>query len=315
MNHGWHSTLYVTARGLTTSPIPHGLRMFQIDFDFIDHALIVARQRRPDRACRARAADRRDVLSARDGRAARPRSRRAHPRQPERGGRSDSLRSRRGASRLRRRGRQPLLARARAERPRVQAVPLGIHRQVQSGAPLLGRARSGGHALLRADRTGAPGRHSPPAGSGHARGLLARGQQLRVLGWRRGDRLSRRTTPTRIRSRPVSRTRESRRRRRSTAPTCASSSCPTMWSGHRTIPIARCSSSCSRPTSPPRTSRSGIAPRSNRRSAEPRRPPLRARAPGCATRARAMLAIDRRTLRSTSSRPRGSDHPSPMPMP
>jgi hypothetical protein len=41
-NHGWHSTLYVTARGLTTSPIPHGLRVFQIDFDFIDHALIVA---------------------------------------------------------------------------------------------------------------------------------------------------------------------------------------------------------------------------------------------------------------------------------
>jgi hypothetical protein len=42
INHGWHSTLYVTARGLTTSPIPYGLRTFQIDFDFIDHALIIA---------------------------------------------------------------------------------------------------------------------------------------------------------------------------------------------------------------------------------------------------------------------------------
>jgi hypothetical protein len=39
INHGWHSTLYVTSRGLTTSPIPHGLRTYQIDFDFIDHAL------------------------------------------------------------------------------------------------------------------------------------------------------------------------------------------------------------------------------------------------------------------------------------
>ncbi len=39
INHGWHSTLYVTARGLTTSPIPHGHRIFQIDFDLIDHAL------------------------------------------------------------------------------------------------------------------------------------------------------------------------------------------------------------------------------------------------------------------------------------
>jgi hypothetical protein len=41
INHGWHSTLYVTARGLTTSPIPHGHRLFQIDFDFIDHTLVI----------------------------------------------------------------------------------------------------------------------------------------------------------------------------------------------------------------------------------------------------------------------------------
>ena len=39
LNHSWHVTLYVTARGLTTSPIPYGERAFQIDFDFIDHAL------------------------------------------------------------------------------------------------------------------------------------------------------------------------------------------------------------------------------------------------------------------------------------
>lgn len=41
INHCWHTTLYVTARGLTTSPVPHGTRTFQIDFDFIDHQLIV----------------------------------------------------------------------------------------------------------------------------------------------------------------------------------------------------------------------------------------------------------------------------------
>src|SRR5574339_92094 len=41
VNHQWHSTLYVTSRGLTTSPIPHGARTFQIDFDFIDHVLLV----------------------------------------------------------------------------------------------------------------------------------------------------------------------------------------------------------------------------------------------------------------------------------
>lgn len=41
VNHSWHVTLYVTARGLTTSPIPHGERTFQIDFDFIDHRLLI----------------------------------------------------------------------------------------------------------------------------------------------------------------------------------------------------------------------------------------------------------------------------------
>ena len=42
VNHSWHVTLYVTARGLTTSPIPDGQRQFQIDFDFIEHRLLVS---------------------------------------------------------------------------------------------------------------------------------------------------------------------------------------------------------------------------------------------------------------------------------
>jgi Family of unknown function (DUF5996) len=41
INHGWHSTFYVTSRGFTTSPIPHGGRTYQLDFDFIEHALRV----------------------------------------------------------------------------------------------------------------------------------------------------------------------------------------------------------------------------------------------------------------------------------
>jgi Family of unknown function (DUF5996) len=42
LNHSWHVTLYVTARGLTTSPIPDATRTFQIDFDFIDHTLRIS---------------------------------------------------------------------------------------------------------------------------------------------------------------------------------------------------------------------------------------------------------------------------------
>ena len=39
INHWWHSTLYLTSRGLTTSPISHGTRLFQLDFDFLHHQL------------------------------------------------------------------------------------------------------------------------------------------------------------------------------------------------------------------------------------------------------------------------------------
>jgi len=39
INHSWGTTLYVTTRGLTTSPIPYGPRTFALDFDFVDHAL------------------------------------------------------------------------------------------------------------------------------------------------------------------------------------------------------------------------------------------------------------------------------------
>ncbi len=41
VNHSWGSTLYVTTRGLTTSPIPYEGRSFTIDFDFASHALAV----------------------------------------------------------------------------------------------------------------------------------------------------------------------------------------------------------------------------------------------------------------------------------
>jgi hypothetical protein len=42
LNHSWHVVLYVTPRGLTTSPIPDGTRTFEIEFDFIDHLLRIS---------------------------------------------------------------------------------------------------------------------------------------------------------------------------------------------------------------------------------------------------------------------------------
>jgi hypothetical protein len=41
LNHWWHVPLYVSSRGLTTSPIPYGRRQFEVDFDFVDHRLEV----------------------------------------------------------------------------------------------------------------------------------------------------------------------------------------------------------------------------------------------------------------------------------
>ena len=39
LNHSWHVPLYLNTRGLTTSPIPHGTRLFEMQFDFLDHVL------------------------------------------------------------------------------------------------------------------------------------------------------------------------------------------------------------------------------------------------------------------------------------
>src|ERR1700731_2197685 len=39
VNHWWEVPLYVSARGLTTSPIPYEKGIFEVHFDFIDHKL------------------------------------------------------------------------------------------------------------------------------------------------------------------------------------------------------------------------------------------------------------------------------------
>lgn len=41
VNHWWEVPLYVSARGMATSPIPYGERVFEIEFDFINHNLAI----------------------------------------------------------------------------------------------------------------------------------------------------------------------------------------------------------------------------------------------------------------------------------
>jgi hypothetical protein len=51
-SHWWHVALYLTARGLTTSPMPYREGTIQIDFDFLDHQLVVTRSDRRRAALR-----------------------------------------------------------------------------------------------------------------------------------------------------------------------------------------------------------------------------------------------------------------------
>jgi hypothetical protein len=41
INHWWGTALYVTANGLTTSPVPYGQGSFEIQFDFVQHKLVI----------------------------------------------------------------------------------------------------------------------------------------------------------------------------------------------------------------------------------------------------------------------------------
>lgn len=40
INHAWHATFYSTPRGLTTSLVPDGDGSIEVEFDFIDHAVL-----------------------------------------------------------------------------------------------------------------------------------------------------------------------------------------------------------------------------------------------------------------------------------
>lgn len=41
VNHWWEVPLYISARGMTTSPIPYGERVFEMEFDFLNHNLAI----------------------------------------------------------------------------------------------------------------------------------------------------------------------------------------------------------------------------------------------------------------------------------
>src|SRR5437899_10383456 len=40
-NHWWQVALHVTARGLATGPMPYGSRTLDVEFDFVEHELVL----------------------------------------------------------------------------------------------------------------------------------------------------------------------------------------------------------------------------------------------------------------------------------
>ena len=150
INHSWHVTLYVTSRGLTTSPIPHGTSTFEIRFDFIDHELRILKSDGAARVLKLRpqsvAKFYREVMNAL-AEMELPVTINTTPNEIENPIPFDQDEEHRV---LRSGIRQSVLARSRAERSRVQGVSIALLWQMQSCAFLLGQFRSGGHAVFRA---------------------------------------------------------------------------------------------------------------------------------------------------------------------
>ena len=192
LNHSWHVALYVTARGLTTSPIPARRAQLRDRVRFHRSCAVAAHQRRPRPAARAQADDGGGVLWRRAACARRARHRRAHQRDAERDRRRDPVQRRSRACRR--------TTAMHANRFwRVLLLSHDVFAQFRTG--FLGKASpvhffwgSFDLAVTRfSGRTrAAPSRRrAEPARQRGAGGLFARGLERGLLAGRRRDRLSR----------------------------------------------------------------------------------------------------------------------------
>ena len=185
LNHWWQTPLYVTPRGLTTSSIPDGRRLFDIEMDFRDASM---RIRTSDGGCRAVALEPRSVAdfyaetmaALRELEvdvAIRPVPVEVPLAVPFA---QDTEHASYDAAAVRLFWGQLVQA-----EPGDHGVPLRVRRQGQPGALLLGQLRPRLHPVLRSDRAAAPRWRAQLCGLGDGGGLLPRAEQLRVLARRR----------------------------------------------------------------------------------------------------------------------------------
>ena len=267
LNHGWHVPLYVTARGLGTSPIPDRRRDPRDRVRF--HRPPSRRPHQPGRgACAApAAANGGRLLRPRARSPARPRRHSGYQRDAERGAKPDPLPAGPHACRLRRRRGAPLLARAAAGRPRLQAVPQRLPGQGEPGAFLLGQLRPCRHPLLGPHRAAPSRRRAGLPDRSRARPIRTR-SAAPASGPAATPSRRPPSTPTPIPSRRASATGQCLRAPASSRRS-ASSSCPTTRSAPPPTPTPCCSTSCPPPTLPRPMRAAGTARRSNAPSASP----------------------------------------------
>ena len=190
LNHSWHVVLYLSPRGLTTSPIPYGDRSFQLEFDFIDHVLVASTGdgavKRIGLHPRTVADFYAELMRTLAGLGIEIRINDMPNELPDpirfSQDRTHASYDPEFAARHWR-----LLARSRAG---AVPVPHRLHRQEQPGSFFLGELRSGGYALLGAARAASSRRRAASARRRGPRGLFARGQQRGLLARQRSHPVS-----------------------------------------------------------------------------------------------------------------------------
>jgi hypothetical protein len=173
INHWWQVPLYVTCRGLTTSPIPYGPESFQIDFDFVDHKLKLQTSKGEIETValgpRTVADFYSEVMGRLQGLGLETRIWTMPVEIPD----AIPFRARQNA-RILRPGLCPtVLDGPGSGRAGPHQVPRAIPRQSESGAFLLGQLRHGGYSLLWTHRTPVGEQLAEPGRLGHAGGVFA----------------------------------------------------------------------------------------------------------------------------------------------
>jgi len=154
-NHWWQVAQYVTARGLSTSPMPYGDRTLEIEFDFMAHALVFAPLRGRSAPCRSFRSRLRISITIIRRCCARSRSTSTSGR-PARDGRGDSVHDDRAHAAYDRDAVERFF-KVLLQVDRVLKSFVAVHGQVESVALLVGRFRHGVHPVLGRPATTHPG--------------------------------------------------------------------------------------------------------------------------------------------------------------